>query len=88
MNRRRLAALRREVRFEMTFGDQQMMILERRIIALEEVEASRWPRRILVRARLRRDLRESVAGYGWLPDFEARRIQAIGDGWIRPWGQP
>lgn len=65
--------------------DEQAEITELRVIALEEVLAARWPRRIVVRRRLIRDLRASVRGYGWVgPDFESRRIQAIGDGWIKP----
>ena len=46
---------------------------------------ARWPRSIGVRRRLARDLRASVAGYREVgPDFESRRVQAIGDGWIEP----
>jgi hypothetical protein len=54
--------------------------LQRQVLALEEVVAARWPRSILVRARLRRDLRASVKhseGSG----FAVRRFNAIGTGW-------
>lgn len=38
-------------------------MLENRIISLEEIVAARWPRRALLRRRLARELRASVAGY-------------------------
>jgi hypothetical protein len=38
---------------------------ERRISALEEVVAARWPRRWLLSLRMRRSLRQSVHSYGW-----------------------
>jgi hypothetical protein len=77
-----LIELRRQLIGELTFTDDQAGMLERRIARLEEIVASRWPRRIWVRARLGRDLRASVAGHSWAgPGFTDRRAQAIGDGW-------
>ncbi len=85
MNRDEFERLRREMIAESVQVDQFAEISELRITALEEIVFARWPRSILVRRRLRRDLRQSVRHYGWAgPDFESRRIQAIGDGWIRP----
>jgi hypothetical protein len=63
--------------------DSLMAALELRIIALEEVAAARWPRRLLLAARLGRSLRRSVTGYRWAgPGFEGRRIEAAGDEWL------
>lgn len=83
MRRRgRTARLRIEINHELTFTDQQAGQLEQRIARLEEIQATPWLRRISVRRRLARDLRASVARYGWAgPDFPSRRAQAIGDGW-------
>jgi hypothetical protein len=77
-----LLTLQRQLIGELNFTDAADGMLERRIARLEEIEASRWPRRILVRRRLRQDLRASVAAYDWAaPDWPGRRAQAIGDGW-------
>jgi hypothetical protein len=63
--------------------DSLMATLEMRIIALEEVTAARWPRRLLLAFRLGRSLRRSVARYGRPgSDFEGRRIEAAGDEWL------
>lgn len=83
--RRELAALlaetRRDLFEESDWDARQAEMLERRIAALEEITAARWPRRIAVRRRLARDLRASVRGYGWAgPEWFWRRAQAIGDG--------
>ena len=83
--RRDLDELRREAHADSLMTDQLAEILELRVTALEELLYARWPRSVAVRRRLRRDLRESVTSYRWMgPDFESRRIQAIGDGWLRP----
>ncbi len=85
VNRADLELLRREVITDSRMTDQLAEQLERRVAALEEIVAARWSRSIAVRWRLARDLRASVAGYREVgPDFESRRIQAIGDGWIEP----
>lgn len=83
MRRRGQAAtLRIELNHELTFTDRQAGQLEQRIALLEEIQATPWLRRIQVRRRLARDLRASVARYGWAgPDFPSRRGQAVGDGW-------
>ena len=84
MNREDMERLLRELIADSQITDQEAEILELRITALEEIVAARWPRSIGVRRRLAKDLRESVRGYGWAgPDFASRRVQAIGDGWIR-----
>ena len=85
VNRAELEQLRRDVVADSTMTDQLAEQLERRVTALEELVFARWPRSIAVRRRLAQDLRASVAGYGGVgPDFESRRIQAIGDGWVEP----
>lgn len=85
VKRAELDQLRRDVITDSTMTDQIAEQLERRVLAIEEVIAARWPRRILVRRRLARDIRASVAGYAWVgDDFESRRVQAIGDGWVEP----
>lgn len=62
------------------FGDWCSNALEERVIRLEEITAARWPRNWLLRRRLARELRASVAGYDWMgPDFRGRRLQAVGD---------
>lgn len=79
---RDLRSLQRGHNEDFEWAMRQDELLEERIEALEEIVATRWPRRILVRRRLARDLRDSVAGYAWAgSDFGDRRSQAIGDGW-------
>ena len=51
------------------------------VVMLEEIIAARWPWRILVRARLRRDLRRSVEHVEGRT-FTDRRIAALGSGWL------
>jgi hypothetical protein len=53
--------------------DQQDEVNERRLAALEEVMAARWPWRWALATRLRRELRASVRGYDG--DFFARRAE-------------
>lgn len=61
-------------------GDALAELLERRVCALEEIMAARWPRRWLLSARLRKQLREAVSGYGWAgEDFWSRRAQQVSD---------
>ena len=85
MRRRRLEQLRRDVNRDIEWSMAQDSMLERRIARLEEIQAARWPRRILVRRRIARDLRASVAGYAWTGgDWADRRSQAITDDWPVP----
>lgn len=78
-----LTETRRDLSRESKWGAEEDETLERRVAALEEVAAARWPARIWVRRRLARDLRASVAPYGWVgPEWFWRRAQAIGDGWL------
>lgn len=52
--------------------------LEDRVIRLEEIVAARWPRSLLLRRQLAREIRASVARYPYTPyDFRERRIQAV-----------
>lgn len=66
--------------------------LQLQVVALEECLYARWPRSILVRARLRRDLRASVRHIAEGDGFTGRRVNTIGSGWItRPgsrWARP
>ena len=83
---RDLDRLRRDVIAESRMGDDLDEITERRVAAIEEILFARWPRSIAVKRRLRRDLRASVREYGWAADdFQARRFEAVGDGWL---GEP
>jgi hypothetical protein len=57
--------------------------LELRIVRIEECLAARWPRSLILRWKLAREIRASVAGYPheYIPrgDFYGRRIQAASD---------
>ncbi len=78
---RQLVDLRRDVIAESAMTDQLAEDLELQVVAIEEVIAARWPRRILVRWRLARDLRASVRhvqGRTWTD----RRINALSTGWM------
>ena len=72
---------RRDVYQESAMTDQLAEELLLQIVMLEEILAARWPRRILVRARLRRDLRASVRHVEG-STFADRRINALGTGWL------
>lgn len=73
---------RRDLFHESEWGAAQAEMLERRVAALEEIVAARPLARIAVRRRLARELRASVARYGWVgPEWFWRRAQAIGDSW-------
>jgi hypothetical protein len=61
--------------------DELFDILEDRLAALEEVAAARWPARILVRARLGRKLRQSIAPFAG-PSFRDRRHEAVTTEWL------
>lgn len=89
MRRRELAARLRELDATDDFATGERQQLELRIIAIEEVIAARWPRRILVRARLARALRASVRDTQG-EDFEERRLETASimvtlPGWARQW---
>lgn len=76
-----LVDLRRDVRRDSAMTDQLAEVLELQVVALEEIVAARWPRSMVLRARLRRDLRASVAhaqGRTWTD----RRINALSTGWL------
>jgi hypothetical protein len=64
-------------------GDAYASVIERRVILLEEIVAARWPRSWLLRRRLRREIRASVATWDpeYIPkgDFYARRLAAASD---------
>ncbi|SRR6266498_2997494 len=55
--------------------------LERRVTALEEVLAARWPRRLLAAWRLGRQLRKSVAPFPG-GTFADRRAEATTNDWL------
>lgn len=61
------------------FGDDDAELLEDRVMRLEEIIAARWPRSWLLRRRLAREIRASVAGYPAevypRGDFRGRRVQ-------------
>jgi hypothetical protein len=64
-----------------TMTDELFDMLEGRISALEQVAATRWPARVIVRARLGRTLRASIAPFPGVP-FRARRVDAISNEWL------
>jgi hypothetical protein len=72
---------RRDMSRDSAMTDQLAEELLLQIVALEEIVAARWPWRIIVRARLRRDLRASVRHVDGRT-FTDRRINALGTGWI------
>ena len=77
-----VAGLRADLDGESDWGARQDEMLEHRIARLEELVAARPWHRIRVRRQLARDLRASVARYGWVSrEWVWRRAQAIGDGW-------
>lgn len=83
--RAELVQIRRELYMDGLLTDLAADQIERRVVALEEIVAARWPRSLLVRRRLARALRASIAGYRWAgPDFSDQRTQAIGDEWGGP----
>jgi hypothetical protein len=62
------------------FDAQAVDAIEVRLIALEEITAARWPRRMILRRRLARSLRASDAAYADAAGtFTGRRVQAAGD---------
>jgi hypothetical protein len=62
------------------FGDVADSMLEARVTALEEIIAASGPRAWMLRRRLRRQLRASVAGYDWAGgSWRDRRSEAAGD---------
>ena len=77
-----LSAIWREIDRDSVTTDQLVSHLESRVVALEEVMAARWPRRLLLRWRMGRELRSSVAGYDWVAGgFRGRRTQFVSDTW-------
>jgi hypothetical protein len=76
-----LARLRRDVSHESLDTDSLMEHLEHRVIALEEIVAARWPRRVRLRVRLARQLRASVEHFDG-GTWTERRIEATGTDWL------
>jgi hypothetical protein len=81
--RREVDELRRDVILAELVEDDFAEISELRITALEEILYARWPRSILVRRRLVRDLRASVAHVQG-ETFTDRRSETITTGWVKP----
>jgi hypothetical protein len=75
--------LRRDAIAAEVAEDDFAEISELRITALEEILFARWPRSILVRRRLVRDLRASVAHVQG-DTFTDRRGETISTGWVKP----
>jgi hypothetical protein len=73
---------------DLTMTDDLTTELLHMIVALEETVHARFPRSILVRARLRRELRASVAQIGEGGDFPARRTGTVASGWLMRPGTP
>jgi hypothetical protein len=58
---------------EQYFTEEKLSYLEARIVALEEIAAARWPRRLVLLGRLGRELRTKTARYAYAGDGFARR---------------
>lgn len=56
--------------------------LEKRVAALEEVLAARWPRRLVAAWRLGRSLRASVAPWRSEEKFVYQRAEATSNAWL------
>jgi hypothetical protein len=82
-----LTAIRRQMRADDDWTGDMLYEVMFRLTALEEILAARWPRSILVRRRLARAIRASVAEIDG-SDFTGKRLNTIGTGWrdrIPPW---
>jgi hypothetical protein len=81
VNRHELAALRAGMNWAEVANDSLAEVTELRVLAIEEALAVRWPRRILVLARLGRELRRSARNMpGEL--FAERRTAAVTSQWL------
>jgi hypothetical protein len=66
------------------FAEETMI----QVLAIEEVFAARWPRSVVLRWRLGRELRRSVAHVQHGTTFAEKRLETIGTGWlVPPWRQ-
>jgi hypothetical protein len=66
------------------FAEETMI----QVLAIEEVFAARWPRSMVLRWRLGRELRRSVAHVQHGTTFAEKRLETIGTGWlVPPWRQ-
>lgn len=72
---------RRDINREFLTVDSLAEHLEERVAALEEITATPWPRRILVRARLGRQLRRSVRNFPG-ETWAWRRANAVSADWL------
>ena len=87
--RRRLRTWRRRItlgsfavdtNYSIEMSDAAIDALEDRLAALEEVIAARWPRRMVLRRQLARQLRASAATFAWAgPDFRTQRAEAMSE---------
>lgn len=87
--RRRLRYLRRRIivgefavstNYSIETTDQALDVLEDRISAIEEIIAASWPRSMVLRRRLARELRASSATFAWAGrTFRARRAEAMSE---------
>jgi hypothetical protein len=75
------ASLASEVNNALLVTDELAEELERRVAALEEVAATRWPARIRARHRLRCQLVASIAGFPGT-SFFWRRVEAATIEWL------
>ena len=78
-----LDALRREVIFSVTETDNYASERLRQVAEVEALIVARWPRSIVVRWRLARELRASVRHIDGRT-FAEKRINTIGSGWMAP----
>ncbi len=82
-----LQELRADVRRELDYTDDALDGLLLQVVAIEEVAAARWPRRVWLWRRWRRDVLASVAHIQG-SDFTGKRINTLSCGWQDRPGAP
>lgn len=69
-----------DLNFSIEEDELALDALEDRVSAIEETIAARWPRSMVLRRRLGRQLRASAATFAWAgPDFATRRAEAMSE---------
>lgn len=74
---------RRDVIWSIGQSDAYAGEMLHQIVALEAIVVARWPRSVLLRRQLRRELRRSVAHIEGRT-FAEKRLETIGTGWLVP----
>lgn len=70
----------RELNYAVDIGDRAHDLIEDRVTRIEEIIAAGWPRSMVLRRQLRRELRDVDAAYAEAEEtFRRRRQQWAGD---------